>query len=179
MYPVFRLLKASVHALASSKISFDTISEITMRCHPWDLDFFMEMNNGRILTLYDLGRMDLAIRSGIQQRLKQHKWGMVVAGSTVRYRKRIRIFDRITMRTQLMGFDQRWIYISQSMWVHGQAASSVLLRTGITAQGKTIPTKEVLAALQLESWQPKPDPWLQSWIQSEAQRPWPPEQTSP
>ena len=32
---------------------------------PWDLYPFIELNNGRALTLYDLGRFPLAIRTGL------------------------------------------------------------------------------------------------------------------
>lgn len=36
---------------------------------------------------------------------------------TVRYQKRVRMFDKITLRTQLTGIEGRWIYVKQSMWV--------------------------------------------------------------
>ena len=35
------------------------------RCWPWDLDPWVELNNGRTLTLYDLGRIPMAQRTGL------------------------------------------------------------------------------------------------------------------
>ena len=135
---------------------------------------FLEMNNGRVLTLYDIGRFHLAIRSGLARVLKTNRWGLVVAGCSVRYRKRIRAFDKVTMRTQVISYDERWVYLTQSMWVKGEPASSILIRTGITAKGRTITTDKVVQAMNAEDWKPEPSPWLESWVASEHERPWPP-----
>jgi hypothetical protein len=52
-----------------------------------------------------------------------------------------------------VGFDDRRIYVAQSMCVSGQSSSFVLLRTGITGAGKTISTDEVLEAMNINSTQ--------------------------
>jgi acyl-CoA thioesterase FadM len=174
MYPLLRFFTVSFKAVRSEDINIDSVCETTFRCMPWDLDMFLEMNNGRILTLYDLGRFDLAIRTGLAKALKKHKWGLVVAGSSVRYRQRVKIFDKITMRTQVVGFEDRWTYIVQSMWVNGKPTSSVILRTGITSKGKLVPGDDVLNALGIVDWKPVLPGWVESWIASEADRPWPP-----
>ncbi|WP_252178437.1 acyl-CoA thioesterase [Endozoicomonas sp. 4G] len=132
MYPLIRLLTTLRKAKKAPKISVDAVSENSFHCMPWDLDLFMEMNNGRVLTLCDLGRFTLSIQSGLADVLKREKWGLVVAGSTIRYRKRVRMFDKVTMYTQVAAIDERWVYIKQSMWVKGEPASSVLLRTAVT-----------------------------------------------
>lgn len=139
---------------------------------------FLEMNNGRVLTLYDLGRFNLSIRIGLARVLKQHRWGLVVAGATVRYRRKIRLFDRVTMRTQVATYDDRWVYLIQSMWVKGQPVSSMLIRTGITEKGKTIATDRIAEAIKVVDWKPTPSRWVQSWIESEELRPWPPDQAA-
>lgn len=135
---------------------------------------FLEMNNGRVLTLYDLGRFDLSIRTGLAKALKNHKWGLVVAGSSVRYRHRVKVFDNITIRTQVVGFEDRWTYIVQSMWVKGRPTSSVLLRTAVTSKGRVVSSHDVLNALGIVDWNPELPAWVASWIAGEEERPWPP-----
>ncbi len=174
MYPLFRFLATSLKALRAPALPPEGVAETQFRCRPWDLDMFMEMNNGRILTLYDLGRFDLAIRSGLARTLKQQGWGLVVAGSTIRYRKRIKLFDKVTIRSQVVGIDQRWIYVKQSMWIKGEPASSVLLRTGVTSRGRSVETEQVIKALGVPEWNPSPSDWPRAWIESESLRPWPP-----
>ena len=177
MYPVGRLLHTIMKAKRGQRkepVAFDAVGELTFRCRPWDLDLFMEMNNGRILTLYDLGRFDLSIRCGLMDRLKREQWGLAVAGSTVRYRKRVRLFDKVLMRSQMIGMDERWFYIAQSMWVKGEPASAVLLRTCITARGRSISTQEVRDALGVPEWSNEMPAWVQNWEAADKGRPWPP-----
>lgn len=178
MYPWLRMLTGMWKAKNKPSLPINGIDESSFICMPWDLDPFLEMNNGRVLTLYDLGRFNLAIRIGLIKVIKENKWGLVVAGSTVMYRKRIRAFDRVTMRTQLAGSDDRWVYIQQSMWVKGQPCSSILLRTGVTRKGRVISTELVNHALGVENVEFAPNPWLDQWIASEKLRPWPPKDTS-
>lgn len=175
MYPLARLLATCTHSLLSESINADDVCETSFRCRPWDIDMFLEVNNGRILTLYDLGRFDYSIRMGLANLLKKKRWGLVVAGSSVRYRRRVKMFDKVTIRTQVVGFEEKWIYVVQSMWVKGEPTSSVLLRTGITGNGKVIPTDEVLKALSIDNWNPEPAGWVRDWIYSEENRPWPPQ----
>lgn len=174
MYPLTRLVWTSLKALRSNRIGPDGIVETTFRCRPWDLDMFLEMNNGRVLTLYDLGRFDLSIRAGLAKILKARKWGLAVAGSSVRYRKRIHLFDKVTMRTQVLGYDDRWIFISQSMWVKGKPASSVLVRTCVTENGRSVPTDEVRQAMNVTGWNPQLPDWVIAWHEADHSRPWPP-----
>ena len=174
MYPIIRFLTTCIKAYLADKITIDDISATSFRIRPWDIDMFLEVNNGRILTLYDLGRFDLSIRTGLAKALKQNKWGLVVAGSTVRYRRRIRMFEKVAIYTQVAGYEERWIYIVQSMWAKGEPASSILLRTGITNRGKVLPARDVIDALGIEEWNPVLHPWVKEWIQSEESRLWPP-----
>lgn len=177
MYPFYRLISTLLHAHSQPKLALDAVCEIHFRCRPWDLDLFMEMNNGRVLTLYDLGRFSLSVRTGLVNVLRQNKWGLAVAGSSVRYRKRIHAFNFVTMKTQLAGFDERWFFIAQSMWVNQQPCSSVLVRTCVTnaKTGKSIPTRTVAEALGAEDLHSGLPDWVQAWVEADAKRPWPPQ----
>ena len=112
MYPVVRMAKELlVHARTESLPVRGTHVSRHI-CWPWDLDFWMELNNGRTLTLFDLGRLPLARRIGLSKALKDNGWGITVAGTSVRYRSRIRLFDRIEMRSRGVGHDDRFLYVS-------------------------------------------------------------------
>lgn len=174
MYPFTRLLTTLYRASRAEKLEPTDTAITTFHCMPWDIDLFLEMNNGRVLTLYDLGRFDLSIRTGLSKILQENKWGLVVAGSSVRYRKRIRVFNKVTMHTQLVAVEDRWVYIAQSMWLGDMPASSVLLRTAITAKGKALHTDELKRAFGLETIKLEPQGWVKAWIDSEDERPWPP-----
>jgi acyl-CoA thioesterase FadM len=144
-------------------------------CWPWDLDFWRELNNGRTLTLYDLGRVPAGRGNGLFDALRAQKWGLAVAGASVRYRKRVLAFDRIRMRSRTVGWDDRFIYVEQSMWkTDGECASHILIRSAITSRKGIIAPDRLAAAMGWQGPRPPLPDWVTAWIAAEGQRPWPP-----
>lgn len=145
------------------------------RCWPVDCDIFMEMNNGRILTLYEMGRFQSSVRMGLWPLLTKKRWGLTVAGTSIRYRRRITPFERFETRTRITTWDDRFVYIEQGMFKKGgECASHVLFRTAVVSKGRAVPTDDLIAALGITQPRPDPAPWVQNWINAEATRPWPP-----
>ncbi len=135
---------------------------------------FGELNNGRTLTIYDLGRLPMARRAGFLPVLGNNNWGMAMAGATVRYRRRVTAFQRIEMRSGILGRDARFIYLHQTMWRKGQALSSIIYRVAVTGDNGIVPTQKVAKALGYPDWKPKMPDWVEGWIAAEDSREWPP-----
>ncbi|MCB1408310.1 MAG: acyl-CoA thioesterase [Rhodobacter sp.] len=174
MYPLVRLVKETLKFRGRPLALLDTHVSHHM-CWPWDLDPWMELNNGRTLTLYDLGRVPFSVRIGMTAALRRQGWGMTVAGSSVRYRRRIRMMQRIEMRTRVIGWDARFFYIEQSIWREGEALNNVLIRSAVTdAKGIVAPERLVAAMGHEGTESPALAAWVQAWIAADAQRPWPP-----
>lgn len=176
MYPVIRLAKEVFKFRGQTMGLFDTHVSHHI-CWPWDLDPWMELNNGRTLTLYDLGRMPFSRRIGLHGALRAQGWGMTVAGSAPRYRRRVRMFHRFELHTRLIGWDGRFVYTEQAMWRGGEALNHILLRLAATDGRGIVHPDNLIAAMGhpgMES--PVMADWVQAWIAAEAQRPWPPMQ---
>ena len=62
MYPLLRFAKEMVKFRNAPRLDLLAPHVSTHRCWPWDLDPWIELNNGRTLTLYDLGRLPMAVR---------------------------------------------------------------------------------------------------------------------
>ncbi len=174
MYPVIRMMKEIIIARRAGPLDPLGTNVTHHICWPQDIDIFMELNNGRTLTLYDLGRVPMAVRIGFDKVLKQRKWGLTIAGSSVRYRRRIRPFQKFTMHSRLIGWDDKFMYLDQSMWSKGQCTSQALLRSAVTDKNGIVAPVELARALDLpENSPPLPD-WVRHWIAAEDQRVWPP-----
>ena len=65
MYPVIRMAKEIVKFRNAPALPITGTHVSQHICWPWDIDLWMELNNGRTLTLFDLGRIPLAIRTGL------------------------------------------------------------------------------------------------------------------
>ena len=132
MYPLIRLGIELVLARAAGPLPVGATHVSRHTCWPWDVDPWLELNNGRTLTLYDLGRVPLAMRCGLTRALRANRWGLTVAGSSVRYRRRVRAFDRVELRSAFIGHDARFLYVQQAMYRAGEALSAGLFRGAVT-----------------------------------------------
>lgn len=175
MYPLFRFVLETVRAGRAAELPLDGVHVSHHRCWPGDLDPWLELNNGRTLTLYDLGRMPLAQRTGLVAALRTNRWGITVAGASVRYRRRVRAFQRIEMRSAFVGRDARFLYVHQAMFDGDEALSSVLIRGAVTSAQGIVPTDRVLAAIGHDGALPPLPRWVEAWAEADALRPWPPE----
>ena len=177
MYPVLRLFWQLYRHRKSPALPVTGLHVSQHYCLPWDIDLWMELNNGRTLTLYDLGRIPLAGRAGLIKVLRRKRWGLTMAGASVRYRRRIRMFDRVEMHSRLAWWDDKFVYVEQSMWrADGECANHILYRSAVTGKGGIVPPETVMAELGSDTPCPPQPDWVRAWIEADAVRPWPPMQ---
>lgn len=172
MYPYLRFAKVFVRAQWGHRLKIDDVGRLKMRVWPGDIDFYPEMNNGRHLTLMDLGRIDLAVRTGLMKTARRMGWGFVVAGASVRFRRRLRPFSGFTLLTRLLGRDGRWFYFHQRTVRDGRTCSSALVRAGLTSKAGLVAVSDVLAAMGAGDWASDLPDWVRAWIASDELRPY-------
>lgn len=175
MFPFLRMIGEFWVHRKSPPLPWNGTHVSTHRCQPWDLDMFMELNNGRTLTLYDLGRIPLAGRVGLTKALAKNRWGLTMAGVSVRYRKRITLWQKFEMRSRCVGWDDRFMYLDQTIWLGETCAGQALYRSAVTDKNGIVNPDRVLAAMGADIATPVMPDWVQAWIDADAQRPWPPE----
>ena len=176
MYPFFRAIIRGIIANRQPKIDFLATTTTRMWIGPFDIDPWLELNNGRTLTLYDLGRIPHFQRTGTTKPILKAGMYLTVAGVSVRYRGRIRPFTTVEMRTRVLGWDDRFVYVEQSLWQNGDCANQMLLRQVIVKPGQGIvDPKEVADLVGVDPESPVLPEWVINWIEADATRPWPPE----
>ena len=175
MYPFFRMAFQKYMHRNDPPLAVGGVHVSQHRCWPVDLDLWRELNNGRTLTIYDLGRIPLVRRAGLTPALRANGWSITMAGVTARYRRRVVIMDRFEMRSAMIGHDGRFIYLQQSMWKRNEALSSVVYRVAVVGKNGIVPTAEVFAAMGVPDWNPVMPGWVNTWAEAEKARSWPPE----
>jgi acyl-CoA thioesterase FadM len=174
MYPFVRVAKEMLRARRMPPLGILDTHVSHHLCWPWDLDLWVELNNGRTLTLFDLGRLPLGRRTGLDRVLKEKRWGLTVAGSTIRYRRRVTAFTKLTMYTRCVGWDKRFVYMEQSMWRGDECTSHALIRSAVVGKAGIVPPAEMAVALGAAAESPALPDWVEAWIDADATRPWPP-----
>ena len=111
-------------------------SALAFRVWPHDLDLSVHMNNGRYLTLMDLGRMDVLIRSGLWREVLRHKWTPIASAITIRFQRELRPFQNFRLETRLLCWDASLVVMEQTFTIvggprDGQAAAHALFKGGL------------------------------------------------
>lgn len=175
MYPLLRTTKELWLNRKAKPLTIGEDHVTRIVAWPWDIDIFLDLNNGRVLTLFDLGRLGLFQRMGILKALKTKGWYGTVAGTAIRYRKRITMFQKLELRTRIVGWDDRFTYFEQAFWRGDDCAAHAVVRTAITSGKGIVPTVDVARALGLPEVSPDLPDWIQHWSRAEDIRHWPPE----
>jgi hypothetical protein len=105
--------------------------------------------------------------------MRANRWGLVVGGASIRYRRRVRFMQRFSVSTKMLCHDQRWFYFLQEIRRNGEICSSGLMKAGVTSAGGLLPASEVAMAMGEPDWGEEIPDWVQAWIDAEGQRPWP------
>ncbi|MEM8775826.1 MAG: acyl-CoA thioesterase [Pseudomonadota bacterium] len=177
MYPVIRMFWQMHKHRNAGPLEPLGVNVSHHYCLPWDIDLWMELNNGRTLTLFDLGRVPMAIRVGLVGIMRRNKWSLAVAGACVRYRRRIRMFEKIEMRSRMTCWDEKFIYVEQSMWKQdGECACHAVFRIAMTSKTGIVPPPKIIDEMGVSAQNPVPPLWIANWIKAESERPWPPMQ---
>lgn len=163
-----RLIKVVVAAILGRPIETMGESDVTLRVWPNDLDGNLHMNNGRYLTLMDLGRFDLMIRTGLLRTMVGERWMPVLAGAAIRYRRSLDPFQRFRLRTRVLGWDARNVIMEQTFeTLDGHVAARALVRGVFRRKGGTVPAAEIAAAAGWPAQSPDLPERAAAWLAAE------------
>lgn len=139
-------------------------SVLSFRVLPNDLDPNWHMNNGRYLTIMDLGRLDMTLHSGLMAAVIRNRWMPVLGGATIAYQRPLAPFQRYTLTTRILAWDEKWIYLEQCFDAEGKRSATAMVRALVRGKDRSIPTAEVMHAVGLSAPSPPLPRQLQEWI---------------
>lgn len=150
------------------------VTSLRFRVLPNDLDLNMHMNNGRYLSIMDIGRTDFVIRTGILKQVIRAGQIPVLASATIRYRVQLEPFREYDLQTRIVCWDEKWAYMEQRFVItHGKKAGEIaaiaIVKGAFYDKKKraTVPTDKLLRAIGFEGVIPQTPPHIAKWIESE------------
>lgn len=117
---------------------------------PNDLDLNLHMNNGRYLTIADLSRVDLFLRTGLVSVMRKEKWVPLIAEHTMSYKRSLKLFQKFEAVMQLTHWDERCFYMSHQFLVGEKVVAEGRSSGVIRGQDGVIPPERVLERLRAE-----------------------------
>ena len=171
---IFRLLALCISTLFGRQIIHPLgVSEIHSRVWPLDLDANLHMNNGRYLSIMDLGRLDLMMRIGVVGQVLKNKWMPVLSAATIRYRLPLNPFQKFRLDTKIAWWDDKWFFIEQQFVLmggdkDGAVAAIAFVKGSLYDRQKreTVPSQDLIALFGDITKPEKPD-YIEAWQKSE------------
>jgi len=90
---------------------------LTLHVLPNDLDINFHMNNGRYLTICDLTRVDMFVRTGLAKTMYKEKWMPVIAEHTMKYKKGLKPFQKYKVFMEVTYWDDRTFFMTHRFMV--------------------------------------------------------------
>lgn len=156
--------------LARFKAPLAVMEEGRMRLTVWptDLDIALHMNNGRYLTIADLGRWEMLLRTGFWPKMRANGWHPVVGTSKVWHRRSLMPFQRFELTTRIIGWDEKWTYIEHRFEGTGKKAGTlycrIVVKTLFLNGREKVPTAALIHTMGFDGQSPALEDGLEQML---------------
>lgn len=141
---------------------------------PNDLDLNGHMNNGRYLTIMDIGRMDFVLRLRLAGYVIRNGYIPVLSSAAMRYRLPLLPFQKYRLTTRILCWDDKWVFMEHRFIIRGGKKNGAVAAIGLVKGSffskktrTTIPTGDIMAAIGLTQQSPPVPAYLHKWQESE------------
>jgi acyl-CoA thioesterase FadM len=160
---------AALRAMRGRRIGLLDEGLVRLRVRLRDCDVLLHVNNGRYLSLMDIGRIDHSGRSGLITMARARGWHAVAGGATIRFRRELRWRERYVLRTRLVGWDEGWSYWQQVFErADGRLAARAYVKVAVLdGERRRVPIAQVVEALGADPQSPPLPDGIVAWQASE------------
>lgn len=123
-------------------------SVITLHVLLNDLDLNWHMNNGRFLTIMDLGRMDLLKRTGTLEMAIKNKWMPIVGSATIDFKRPLKLWQKYELHTRICGWDEKWLYIEHVFYSRDKLIAKGQIKGLLRGKGGNILPQSIMDKIQ-------------------------------
>lgn len=136
---------------------------------PTDCDLNFHLNAGRFISFMDVGRVELLGRMRLFRKVLAKGWRPINGGMIIRYRRSILPFERFTLRSRVIGWDEKWIYFEHIIERKGELCAIANAR-GLFRHGKrSVPPAELGEMIGVADSPPLPE-LIEHWRRAEDAR---------
>jgi acyl-CoA thioesterase FadM len=141
-----RIIISILRALFRANMAPLDESVVHLRVWPHEADW--SNVHQAIYPLYmELGRWDVAIRSGLGRWMLTQRCAGILGGQMIRYHRPLKRFQAFELRTRVLGWDEKWFYMEHRLDSHGRTMTVGYVQLMfLNPQGKRIePATAILA----------------------------------
>lgn len=156
-----------LHSRRKPELGHYDVARTRFMTLPTDLDTNRHMNNGKFFSIMDVARTDLVVRSGVWRIMQERGWYPVVVAETLSFRKSLKLWQRFTIESRVIGFDDKAVTVEQRFVIpDANGVDEIIARGWVRARflkksGGTVSNAELIDAIGAAP-QPLPE-WLHDW----------------
>jgi len=147
-----RTLITFIRAQFLKDIKPDEETSLNFRVWITDIDLSI-MNNAAMLSITEMGRIDLMIRTGFLTHVRRNRLYVPLASISAQFRRPLKRFQKFQLKTQLIYWDEKWIYISHRILREEKIIAVALAKCTVKKGTELIPFESIIHKL---NWGMKP-----------------------
>ncbi len=151
------------------------VSVVPMIVLPNDLDINLHMNNGRYLTVMDLGRFDLFARGGLLKAIRGAGWTPILSAAKIRFRRELRLWRRFRIESRVVFWEHTTFVMEQRIVIRGPDGEDVLAAVSLNRGGvhdprerRFVPVAELFAMMNIDARSPPASDEVRAFLDAEA-----------
>jgi acyl-CoA thioesterase FadM len=151
------------------------VSTISLIVLPNDLDVNLHMNNGRYLTVMDLGRLDLFIRGGLMRAVRGAGWRPVLSAAKIRFRRELRLWRRFRIESRVVYWEHTVFVMEHRVIIRDANGRDVVAAISLNRGGmhdprqrRFVPVAELFARMNIDATSPPASDEVRAFLDAEA-----------
>ncbi len=160
-----RLLRVLLSGMIEGGSHFADTTASRFRVWLHDLDAFGHMNNGRYLQIMDVARTQWMVRTGVLGAIRRNRWTPLLGGGFIRYRHSLKLFQRYSVHSRLLCWDERWFYLEHLFADHHNRPAAIgITRAALRKNGNWVESSQI-EKIVLENAESPPIPnYVREWV---------------
>ena len=151
------------------------VSIVKMIVLPNDLDVNLHMNNGRYLTVMDLGRFDLFARGGLLRAIRGAGWTPLLSAAKIRYRRELRLWRPFRIESRVVFWEDTSFVIEQRIIARGKDGADIVAAISLNrgrvynpAARRFMPASELFRRMGIDAPSPPASEEVRAFLDADA-----------